>query len=210
MNSATETKTDTTSSKLVLAAERVFERDGGFPINFADVSHQADVSRALVYANFPTPQDLVNAMLARQVCILEQSDIHSAISQPDFRSATLAALVVYCDHLIDHGPILHMASQDTYMRGHLAPDYVRFRNRMLVSLSRKARHELALPASLSLALVILLASLAEEAARMARSERVDAELAKEVMRNSAELMIDGITPSSDLPAKTSSTASLAV
>lgn len=189
---------DTSYDRITQAADAAFLNDGAIPMGYKEVSEAAGVSRALIYSHFPTPEDLVNSVLDRQSDLIDAAGLDDALGQADFPTAALETLQVYFAHLCQHGPILHFVSQDSHMANRLSPKYTRRRNSALTSLSRKASIDLRLPRRISLALVILLGSLAEEAARQVARGTVSQALALETLQEAATKLIVSMTPSEHL------------
>lgn len=195
MTTFTHTHPDTSYDRIVQAAHDAFLKDGAIPISFKDVSESAGVSRALIYSHFPTPEDLVNGVLDMQINVIEEAGLFETLDHPDFEVAAMSALSVYFDHLCAHGPILHFVSQDSHMANRLGSTYKRRRNSTLTRLAKKASQDLNLSHRIGLALVILLGSLAEEAARQVKRGTAPQALAQERLEEAARKMIASMTPS---------------
>ena len=189
--------TNSSVKQLTLAAHKAFLREGALPIGYGPVADLAGVSRALVYTNFPSPEDLINSVLEWQVNEVESAGMAQTTVPKDFKTSALSNLALYFQHLKQYGPILHMVSQDPYMAGKLSKHYTRFRNKILKSLSRAAIRDLNLRAPAAMSFVILVASLAEEGARLERRNIASAETIWASVEKSAEMMIDGVTPACD-------------
>lgn len=183
---------ETTQDRLIEAAHQTFLKDGAIPIGFGEVAELAGVSRTLVYSHFSSPADLVNAILNRQISLLEAAGIADIDTDGDLKTVIAQALNIYFDHLRQHGTLIHSVSQDSFMAGQLSPEYTRLRNTCLIRLGRVAMKNLKLPAKTSLPLIILIASLAEEAGRIVYSKRASADTARDIMIRSATQMIDGL------------------
>ncbi len=180
--------------KLVDAADKAFRKSGAIPIPIADVALEAGVSRALVYSRFATLEGIINAVLNKQVAQLEPQ-LSAALTAPtSLDQSVRESLVPYYRHLRDHGGILHAVSQDQFMSGLLSRRYRRFRDSNLKKLARLAKDELGLPIRMAIAQVILLASLAEEAARNVHKRPQDDEAAERLMLQAAQTMINSLRP----------------
>lgn len=185
---------ETTQDRLIEAAHQTYLKEGAIPIGFGEVAELAGVSRTLVYSHFSRPEELVNAVLDKQGALLENAGITDIDPTQTLKAVITKALDVYFDHLKEHGTLIHSVSQDSFMAGQLSPSYTKLRNRSLTRLTRIAMKELKLSVNMSLPLIILIASLAEEAARMVRAGKSSEVTAKEVMTRSAMQIIDGLTP----------------
>ncbi len=183
---------ETTQDRLIESAHQIYLKEGTIPIGFSEVAEHAGVSRTLVYSHFSDPAELVNAVLDRQSHALETAGLANISHTAPLETVMTDALEIYFDHLKEHGTLIHSVSQDSFMAGKLSPDYTALRNKSLIRLSRVAMKELKLSARMSLPLTILIASLAEEAARLVRARKSSEDTAKEVMIRSAVQIIDGL------------------
>lgn len=183
---------ETTQDRLIEAAHQTYLKEGAIPIGFGEVAELAGVSRTLVYSHFSRPEELVNAVLDKQGTLLEDAGITEIDPSQPMKAVITKALDVYFDHLRQHGTLIHSVSQDSFMAGKLSPAYTKLRNRSLIQLTRIATKELKLSVNMSLPLIILLASLAEEAARMVRAGKSSETTARDVMIRSAMQIIDGL------------------
>lgn len=183
---------ESTQDRLIEAAHQIYLKEGAIPIGFGEVAELAGVSRTLVYSHFSSPEDLVNAVLDRQVRILESAGFADIDAAQSLKPAITLALDIYFEHLRAQGALIHSVSQDSFMAGKLSKTYTTFRNRALTKFTRIAMRDLKLSARLSLPFTILVASLAEEAASMVRADKISEGVARDVMIRSAMQMIDGL------------------
>ena len=85
-----------------------------------------------------------------------------------------------------------MVNIDSFMAGKLSRNYRMLRDGVLKRVARLARTEKSLPLNVSLSLVVLLASLADESARQVRAGS-SVEMTHATMRAIATSMIEGIS-----------------
>ncbi len=191
----TETSTTNRSeavTRLIESADLVFRNSGAIPISVAEVACSAGVSRALVYAHFPNGEDLINAILDDAVDYFSTANVISIAGAVNFEKVTLELLDVYFEFLQKHSNLVHMVNIDSFMAGKLSRNYRMLRDGVLKRVARLARTEKSLPLNVSLSLVVLLASLADESARQVRAGS-SVEMTHATMRAIATSMIEGIS-----------------
>lgn len=194
MNSTSVVFPESSAQQLTLAAHKAFLQEGALPISYGPVAELAGVSRALVYTHFPTPEDLINSVLNWQIDILTTSGLLPPKVDGDFKAKVMACLKLYFEHLFAHGPLLHVVSQNFYMGGKLSNQYTQVRNGTLKFFAKHAAKELRLRPRAAMSFIILVASLAEEGARLARTGTTTAQTSWASVRMSAETMIDSLQP----------------
>src|SRR6185312_694480 len=103
---------DVRRALLLDAAEALVLERGGPPAPVPELSRRAGVSNALVYAHFPTPADLFNALLARRLAALDAAGLEAASRLNTLEAAALACSRVYVEQVAAQGPLLHLILRD--------------------------------------------------------------------------------------------------
>lgn len=165
-------------SRVVDAAREAVLEQGYLPVSIEAVASRAEVSKALIYARFPTQHDLYVAVVEAELDDLEQGGLAAAAAAPDLATAATAAAEVYREHVARRGPILHLIYRDPYMRGHLTARARRLRDRVLGGFARRIRDEFGLGARQAVAAVNMVLTVPEEAGRLVFQAAVRPEAAQ--------------------------------
>ncbi|MGA0602400.1 TetR/AcrR family transcriptional regulator [Caulobacter sp. KR2-114] len=156
-------------AQLMAAAAELVLAQGHLPAAPERLSQAAGVSKALVYAYFPTQYDLFNALLAQRLEAMLAAGLDEASGRTPLEAAALAAAGLYFDDVASNGPIVHLILRDRYMMGHVSAENRRIRDRIMRRLARAGRRELGLGAQEAVAAMGLIATIPEEAGRLAAS-----------------------------------------
>jgi AcrR family transcriptional regulator len=170
------------------AASIVVEQ-GYLPLPLETLARRSEISKALIYAYFPTQIDIVNDLIRRHLPQVVDGQFAALASTPDFEGQARACARAYFAHLAAHGPLLHILLSDLYARGQVDAELLRLRARAFGALARVVRGRLGLDARESLAAVRLFAALIEEAGSIAFRTPSAAPLCERVC---LELVVGGL------------------
>jgi len=153
---------------LLDVAARLVLDQGFLPLSVESLALGGGVSKALVYAYFPTQPDLYNALAARSLAELVAGGLEAALAQDDLEAAVTAGGDLYFRHVAEHGPLLHIILRDRFMVRQVAPEVARVRDRLIAPLARRVRERFALASRESVAAVSMGLTLPEECGRLVR------------------------------------------
>src|SRR6185369_868397 len=85
--------------QLLDAAERSIVEQGFLPLPLERLARRAKVSKALVYAYFPTQHDLFNALLKREIEMLFAAGLDEASRIDKLEDAAVACAMIYFEHV---------------------------------------------------------------------------------------------------------------
>lgn len=182
---------------IVATAERLVLAQGHLPAPLDRLAMQAGVSKALIYAYFPTQHDLFNAVLLAQFDRLLAAGLEADAERPDLKSATLACALAYFDHIAREGPIIHVILRDPYMAGKLDPAVAAIRDRIVRRLARTARRSLKLGAKETIAALSIMTTLPEEAGRLVHAGEMTLARGREMTAMLVEAGVEALLPSAD-------------
>lgn len=152
-------------AEIVAAAARLCDQQGWLPLSMEAIAREIGVSKALIYSYFPTQYDLLNAVLIRCFQELDELGLGEALQGPDLDAVSVAAALIYFDHVTRSGPLLHMLMADLFMVGHLEREVIRRRDAIYHRIGGLARRELKLAPKANLLAVNLIMTIPEEAGR---------------------------------------------
>ena len=180
-----------------LAADAALQR-GDLPIALGDLAKAASVSKALVYAYFPTQYDLFNAVLAAEFEVMARAGIPQAASAvADLNEAAERCATLYFEHIVARGPVAHLILRDPYMRGRVSVANRAFRDRIAGPLARAAHRELGMRPHEAIAAFNLAVAIPEEAALLVRSGDTDPNVAREMVVQLMRSTLAALGPKAD-------------
>jgi len=172
-------------------ADQLVIEAGALPISMKKVGDLMGASRALVYAYFPDPDRLAEAVLERQMRWLAEAGLDEAAGAAEFGARALACAHLYLNHVARRGPVIHIAVRDLprarsgAARAHIG---------VLGRLARAARRDLRLGAHEALVLLELLVAIPEEAGRLVFEGSLDLESAQALCARLLTSSIDSVRP----------------
>src|SRR6185295_7375665 len=166
--------------QLLDAAAHLVVEQGFLPLPLERLARNAKVSKALIYAYFPTQYDLLNAVLARELSALAAAGLESASQGKVLEAVTLDCAMLYFDHVVRWGPLLHILLSDRYLAGRLDREAIRKRDRIVRRIARLAHSSMRLPAKEIVAGINLILAIPEEAGVLAFHRELDLALARDL------------------------------
>jgi AcrR family transcriptional regulator len=168
--------------QLLDVAAKIVVDQGFLPLPIERLARMAHVSKALIYAYFPTQYALFNALLARELNTLAQNGLEEASRGTNLEAVALDCVMLYFDHVVEWGPLLHILLSDLYLNGHHDAATVRRRDAVVRRVARLARRELRLPAKETVASINMILSIPEEAGALAFHREVELSLVRDMCR----------------------------
>ena len=153
-------------AQIVEAAAALAVEHRHLPVPLPALSASLGVSKALVYARFPTQFDLFNAVLAQAFAQLAQAGLDEASRRPGIDVAARDCALIYFDHVAARGPLIHIVLRDRYMAGQVDVANRAFRDRIVLRLARQARRALNLAPRDVIAAANMLMAIPEELGRL--------------------------------------------
>jgi AcrR family transcriptional regulator len=178
--------------QLVDAAAALALEQGFLPAPPERLAQAIGVSKALVYAYFPTQHDLFNAVLARALGDLPE--LEAAASTTSLAAAAERCASLYFDHVAANGPLIHLILRDPYMAGHIDVASRTFRDRTIRRLARAARRELALTSKEIVAAINLILTIPEHAGSMAWRGEMEVGSARALCRQLVASSLAALAP----------------
>lgn len=156
---------DERRGEILAAAMAAVGAQGFLPIPFEQVARAADVSKALVYAHFPTQGALCNALILHELQPLAEqvSRLRSRRLEP----LAAACARLYFDQIAAHGALLNTLLTDPFLDGQRDRRALALRDAILRRLLRAARRYADLPARQATAALVIILAVVEETGRLA-------------------------------------------
>ena len=164
------------AQKIADGAALMAAEQGCLPLPPEALSRRVGVSKALVYAHFPTQQSLANHLLR-----IHLSPIAAQLNQIlDDAPTDLAerCIEAYFEHAAAHGPVLHILLGDPFMVGNLERDVQILYGQVMRRLAGVLRARIGLSRIDALPALHILAALPEEAGALVFAGHLDRELGR--------------------------------
>ena len=185
---------DVRRSQIIDAAAQVTLEQGHLPLPVERLAEYANVSKALVYAYFPTQYDLANAVLERRFAALAVAGIDAASLASPLKAAALETARIYFEDVAAHGPLIHVILRDHFMLGRLDPGLAAMRDRVVRNLARAARRSLRLTARETVAATNMIITIPEQAGRLAYAGEMEPARARDLCAQLIESSVAALTP----------------
>jgi AcrR family transcriptional regulator len=174
--------TNARREQLLDAAAQLIVEQGFLPLPLERLARMAKVSKALIYAYFPTQHDLFNALLTREIGTLKAAGLDAASRRKKLEDAAVDCTMIYFDHVAEHGPLLHILFSDLFMSGRIDRTLLRERDAIARRVARLARRVLGLTAKEAIASVNMVLAMPEEAGTLVFSKEADPGMVRELCR----------------------------
>jgi AcrR family transcriptional regulator len=168
--------------QLLDAAARLIVEQGFLPLPLEQLARRAGVSKGLVYAYFAEQHDLFNALMAREFSALVEAGLDRAARHDSLERAVVDVAMNYFDHVLRHGPLLHILFADLYLAGRHDRRTIRQRDAIARRFGRLARKETRLSVKEIVAAINMMLAIPEEAGKLAFHRETDAGLARDLCR----------------------------
>jgi len=184
VSTRTRLAADERRGQLLRAAEEQLLLQGYLPLPSEQVAKAVGVSKALVYAYFPTQHDLFNASLELRLEELRSDRIRTeGLSLEAF---ALAKAEQYFEQVAEIGSVVQFILRDAFMARNFSTKARRLRESIVRPIARRLRGELRMSANEAIAAFNLLATIPEEAGSLVRKGEMKMERGRELY---AELTI---------------------
>ncbi len=152
--------------QIIEAAGKLVLQQGHLPLPLEALAQSAGVSKALIYAYFRDQHALFNAVLGQEFEVLAARGLVEASQHRELRDASLGCALIYFEHVVERGPLIHVVLRDPYMAGRVAPSAAAFRDLIVRRLGRLAQTALRLGVKETIAAINMVITIPEEAGRL--------------------------------------------
>jgi AcrR family transcriptional regulator len=169
-------------AQILDAAAKLIVDQGFLPLSMERLAEAAGSSKALIYTYFPTQFELFNALLERELNSLADAGLDAASKLKDFERAARQAAMLYFEHVVQAGPLIHILLTDLHMADHIDPKATRAGKLMLARLVHLASRSLDLTKKEVTAAAQMIAAIPEEAGSLVFHGELRASVARELCR----------------------------
>ena len=183
------------------AAVKLVVAQGFLPLPIERLAQDAGASKALIYTYFPTQYDLFNTLLERELNALAVGGLDTAARVDNLEQALVLCGMLYFEHVVQYGPLLHILLSDLYMAGHINARITNVADAMSQNLVRLMRASLSLSKKEALAAIEMLASIPEEAGSLAFHGDMEAVNARTLCRELTLSCLQGLRSADEVIAR---------
>jgi AcrR family transcriptional regulator len=170
------------AAKLILA-------EGFTEVSMERLGREAGVSKALVYNYFPNQNDLLKALLEREIEVLNERQLEQVRQAKGVRDLLLRTTRTYVEHVRERGALLQRLWAEAAVARTVAIKYLEQREQTKGYFAHRVAKEYRLPHAVALTAVDMQMALTEAAAQHLSHTSHDVELAVEIY---VTMMIGGL------------------
>ena len=161
------------------AAKLILE-DGFTEITMERIGRDAGVSKALIYNYFPNLNDLLHALLARELAELQKRGVDEIKASGDYRDLVRRTTRMYILHVSERGPLLQRLWNEPSIARSFADVHRRGNEETLKYFAKRSSKEYGLPLDVATAAVDMQMALTETAAQHLYHTQGDVDLATDI------------------------------
>jgi AcrR family transcriptional regulator len=162
------------------AAARLIVDQGFLPLPIERLARAADTSKALIYTYFPTQYDIFNSLLLRELTALKIAGLETASSVKDLEQSVLLSAMLYFEHVMQSGPLLHILTTDLFMSERITDELVQAGEALLDRFTNTAQATLSLSKKVILAAIEMIAVIPQSAGSLVFHNELDAAVARQI------------------------------
>jgi AcrR family transcriptional regulator len=162
------------------AAAHMIVAQGFLPLPIERLARAADTSKALIYTYFPTQYDIFNSLLLRELKALKIAGLDTASSVKDLEQSVLLSAMLYFEHVVQSGPLLHILTTDLFMSDRITDELVQAGKTLLARFTNTAHETLSLSSQEILAAIEMIAVIPQSAGSLVFHKELDAAVARQI------------------------------
>lgn len=168
------------AAQILDAAARLLMSEGFTEVSMERLGREAGISKALVYNYFPNRNDLLRALLEREMGLLRASQKVAIKAAESFEELVRRTTRLYIENMNSRGALLRKLWAEPAVAGALAEEHLRGRDAAMQYMTRRVAREYALPYDVALSAVDMQMAMTEAAAQHLQRSRDDVDFATEV------------------------------
>jgi TetR/AcrR family transcriptional regulator, fatty acid biosynthesis regulator len=153
------------SAQILDVAARLLLEEGFTEVSMERLGRDAGISKALVYNYFPNRNDLLRALLEREIGLLRSRQAEAASTATDFRELVHHTTRIYIEHVSERGQLLSKLWAEPAVARSLADENLRSRDEAKRFMARQVTREYGLPRDVALSAVDMQMAMTEAAAQ---------------------------------------------
>ena len=161
-------------------AARLIIDEGLTELSMERLGREAGISKALIYNYFPNRNDLLRALLEREMQVLRERQVEQALAATDFRDLVYRTTRTYVAQVKERGALLQRLWAEAAVSRTVAEQSVREREEALRYMARRVVNEFGLPRDVAISAVDMGMAMTEAAAQHLPSSHNDVDFATHI------------------------------
>jgi TetR/AcrR family transcriptional regulator, fatty acid biosynthesis regulator len=146
-------------------AARLILEEGFTEVSMERLGREAGISKALIYNYFPNRNDLLRALLEREIDVLRDRQMGQVRDAKDFRDLVLRTTRIYIQQVKERGPLLQRLWAEPAVARSVADKNLNRRDEAMSFFARRVSKEYGLPEDVALSAVDMQMAMTEAAAQ---------------------------------------------
>ena len=168
------------AAQILDAAARLLLSEGFTEVSMERLGREAGVSKALVYNYFPNRNELLRALLLREMGLMRESQTVAVNAAETFEELVRRTTRLYIENMKSRGALLRKLWAEPAVAGSLAEENLRGRDEAMRYLARRVSREYGLPREVALPAVDMQMAMTEAAAQHLAQSHDDVDFATEI------------------------------
>ena len=195
------------AAQILDAAARLLLEEGFTEVSMERLGREAGISKALVYNYFPNRNDLLRALLEREIGVLRASQTMAVKVAESFEDLVRRTTRLYIETMHSRGALLRKLWAEPAVARLMADDDLQRRDEAMRYLARRVAREYALPQEVALSAVNMQMAMTEAAAQQLQRSDADVEFATDIC---VTLLLGGLDKLSRQHARRAAAAKVAL
>lgn len=170
-------------------AARLIIEEGLTELSMERLGREAGISKALIYNYFPNRNDLLRALLEREMEVLRERQVAQSLQATDFRDLVYRTTRTYVAQVKERGALLQRLWAESAVARTVADQAVHGREEALRYMARRVVNEYGLPRDVATSAVDMGMAMTEAAAQHLPSSHNDVDFATNIC---VSLLIGGL------------------
>ena len=153
------------AAQILDVAARLLMDEGFTEVSMERMGREAGVSKALIYNYFPSRNDLLRALLEREVGALRQTQVREVAAAENFHDLVRRTTRLYIQHMQARGALLRKLWAEPAVARSMADDDLRRRDEAMHYFARRVMREYGLPRDVAMPAVDMQMAMTEAAAQ---------------------------------------------
>jgi AcrR family transcriptional regulator len=168
------------AAQILDAAARLLLEEGFTEVSMERLGREAGISKALVYNYFPNRNDLLRALLEREIGVLRASQTMAVKVAESFEDLVRRTTRLYIETMHSRGALLRKLWAEPAVARLMADDDLQRRDEAMRYLARRVAREYTLPQEVALSAVNMQMAMTEAAAQQLQRSDADVDFATDI------------------------------
>jgi TetR/AcrR family transcriptional regulator, fatty acid biosynthesis regulator len=168
------------AGQILDTAARLLMDEGFTEVSMERLGREAGISKALVYNYFPNRNDLLRALLEREMALLQESQAVAVKTAESFEDLVRRTTRLYIENMQQRGALLRKLWAEPAVAGSLADENLRSRDKAMTYFARRVAREYGLPQDVALSAVDMQMAMTEAAAQHLQRSHDDVDFATDI------------------------------